>query len=468
MDMQLLLIESLEEAHRGAIPRPSDRLVEGANAWKTLYNQWKAGRIAKMEHPPDTTSLELVRLFVSPRFKLISHMQWPAVEQVFEATRVRHERDTRARGNILVLYRTSEKKWRINILGILKKTEKTVITHRSKTINVDGTRNSADVETSFSDTHGMVIDGRIVGLDVLFYGRASVFISEKSYANHNAMQGTLSTLGGMFFNEIRLDRRPTPQALGWRNKLVVIRGQFLPISLEDIDFAILYTPGTTEDPSAEVTVSFTMHMARHSQFTESDPLLSQVVTVAHHRGMVAIKARGVTPPPKLTRMGIKWPNGMFMWLTDSKFPSHNLKEMRLSDLRTSFEKTSEPVVSDLVDISEWGYTGTMHMPMIPRPDQGLRPVPGVLLMPAPWFFYYMRRFAEKPLAFAKGLFSYNPSGIAMMTLDSDYIRAHQPFELIFLPDELDIRSLEDLAMLQRKNIPERATAPLVEEEVEML
>jgi len=84
-EIQLMLIEQLEKANRNVKITPSSKLNEVSRIWRLLYYSWKSSKGKKLEHEfPifDEISLAMTRLFISPRFKLISSMQWPAVHEI--------------------------------------------------------------------------------------------------------------------------------------------------------------------------------------------------------------------------------------------------------------------------------------------------------------------------------------------------------------------------------------------------
>ena len=84
-EIQLMLIEQLEKANRNVKITPSSKLNEVSRIWRLLYYSWKSSKGKKLEHEfPnfDEMTLAMTRLFISPRFKLISSMQWPAVHEI--------------------------------------------------------------------------------------------------------------------------------------------------------------------------------------------------------------------------------------------------------------------------------------------------------------------------------------------------------------------------------------------------
>ena len=135
---------------------------------------------------------------------------------------------------------------------------------------------------------------------------------------------------------------------------------------------------------------------------------------------------------------------------------------------------------------EWGYELSTWIPAISSGRLDEPDVKGFLIMPATWFFYLATDREDRPdtfmglhgkiefnkhFALASAGFWFHPHTAMLMTNNSSHIHAHQTSELIFLPDEIDNALVEDLTLLQRRDIETRATASLVEEvreEIELL
>ena len=54
------------------------------------------------------------------------------------------------------------------------------------------------------------------------------------------------------------------------------------------------------------------------------------------------------------------------------------------------------------------------------------------------------------------------NALFILNLQDSHVLAHQPYEMIFLSDSITDTELEELAMLQKKSLVERASAPLLQ------
>ncbi|HKZ40359.1 MAG TPA: hypothetical protein VJ044_05315, partial [Candidatus Hodarchaeales archaeon] len=87
-ELLALLTETSEESSRLAIPEPTSQLWGVTRDFHAEYIRWRQERQYQLKHPfpPGVViSLSLARLFVSPNFKLITHMSRDAVRGIMSA-----------------------------------------------------------------------------------------------------------------------------------------------------------------------------------------------------------------------------------------------------------------------------------------------------------------------------------------------------------------------------------------------
>ena len=81
------LIEEFERESKEAIPGPVSRLVETSVALEREYRDWQESKRLRLKYPPPVGefSLSQVRLFLSPRFKLVSSLPPNAVKLIIRS-----------------------------------------------------------------------------------------------------------------------------------------------------------------------------------------------------------------------------------------------------------------------------------------------------------------------------------------------------------------------------------------------
>ena len=129
-EIQAALIEAAESAHRELVPAPRSRWGEVSSLYRELTEDWRRGRVIQLESAPDRFTLDDARLFVSPRFKLLSALSPPiaidillayaqrsALETLFGRSRVILEPGDSVRfeaGTLLLAH--DEGRWEIEFL----------------------------------------------------------------------------------------------------------------------------------------------------------------------------------------------------------------------------------------------------------------------------------------------------------------------------------------------------------------
>ena len=510
-EVQLAIVKRAELGRSGAVPEPSDRLVEVSKIWHGVYTAWQSGRAVKMEHRPDQISLDLARLFISPRFKLIGGMQWPAVREILRA----YDRSaTRPQFPILVFYRVAPVMpgftwmWHAGFLqnmtrgdddrivyNFLSKevrlTGRAFFLRRAKIVfaPVESTAVDED-EDAFERFTTTIIeawededatDSAVTGIrvtDALIYGRTYMFPSGVGSRMRGDVIRRLQMAGNLFMYDAERFDRPTQGMLAWRDKIVVIEAVARPAHYRAKDADHLRT--INEPGNVQVEVLF--YHERDSEYPMKVITLDMVadgILVKHLNRDARDKANAIFGEQEeesvssLDRIMVEvvWSNGARVSISDWKKGDDEIyalpeDEDALVALERRVAELPEPALKSFVKYPDkWGYETSVFTPPI-SDDRGM------LIMPAPWFFYFTMEGPESAigghLALSDVGFWFDPETVMLLTVDSSHIYAHQPFELIFLPDTLDDREVEGLTMLQKKSLKHRATAPLVRDEIELL
>ena len=528
IEMQLAIVKRAELGRSGAVPEPSDRLIEVSKIWHEVYTAWRAGRALKMEHRPDLISLDTARLFISPRFKLISEMQWPAVREILGAY-TKHASaeidDEFTSVPILVLYRATptqhERAWEWNLGFIESMSEATddriihdfiwttptildtfdyqqfqiVFTRDRISLLTDELADDDDVgedddsvddDYDFEAPHFPRVRHRILITDMLIYGRTYKFPSGAGHQSRADILGRLQMAGNLFWTDAARFDRPTRGMLAWRDKIVVVEAaaRRAYIRAEDADDRHIIKDGVNMD----IDMSFYQtrdskdpdRVIRVVETVTAETTIRDIVRNARIRAIPVLSSEGtfslgasLAINSDRVRVEVVWPNGARVKLFEQRGRIDRV--FAIPEDEKAFEaiwedaiKLPEPALESFEKHSEWGYELKMYVPSISDdadPDNR-----GMLIMPAPWFFYLAMKGPESEIgghfAFVDVGFWFQPASVQLLTIDSSHIYAHQTFELIFLPNTLDIREVEAMTLLQKKSLKHRATAPLVAEVAE--
>ena len=431
-EMQMSLIEAIELPQAGADPSPSSKLAEVDRMWRWMYEAWVRGRAAQLERPTDIFTIALARLFVSPRWKLITHMDWEASSAILRAFE-------REKSSLVVFFRTARSGWSVSFLeetiattgsSVVRNTIATSHAHphlrfiRSRTIARADEGSATRIETLDSGgvfgpvdaalTYGFALDLVVPHEAYSTGGSVSVYLALRS--------AFLGPSSGRFRSDM----------LAWQDKMVAMR----VVASAPPPPRVLTVFGVE---GAEVVVETLLN---------PDDVLGSLERVID----VARIAVGDGPEGgSYLRTSIKWHNDAIViahyadagWVFDPHAEFWGIQEV--------FEAQPEPRLRIFRPDSGhgWRYDGSMFIPE--------RRGTGLLIMPLPWLFY----LADTPrLEFAKIIFAWSVKKTVLLNLMGDSPLTYATHDLVWLPDDLPDADLADLAMLQRRDIRERATAHL--------
>lgn len=452
-EVLLGLVERFEAAQRGVSPAQVERLSEASQLWREFYVAWVHGRVAKMERrPPATPTLALARLFVSARWKLVSGMSWEARRDVVRAyipTLMERSWGPAPMPSVLVIARQSADpaiggQW---IIGFAN-TQLSPPFVEPITVRVDFFTDEIHYKMhgiEFSP-EGVAGTGRFRARPVnysefLIYGRAKSLIDRDMYDVHATVDKVMIQMRNVFFASAGARwqlQRPTRGMLAWKDKLVVV-------SARDI---------TLHGPS-NITASATIFRpdgSAESRALKSIPMEGTLESFVETSRRLLIS--GSLHPKMRYTIGAGWlPADVTLY--DSATGYLIDKDLPVIEAIASIaDRQVETKLKPLAEFPEWGYRMTKYMPHTPRIGGST----GLLIMPAPWFFYASVGAAGQTIRFQRAILSYRLRQIHLLQLDSSTVLAHQPFEMLYIPDDLPGDELEGLAMLQRRDITERATA----------
>ena len=483
LEMQMQIVEAVEAGQRGAVPEPASTVVRAARTWRDAYEAWKRDRAAQMENPPSVISLTRARLFVSPRFKLISEMPWAAVRQILAAYRDAAERkisgsDKDTGPHVLAFVAlegddpVDRPRWTMFLLNGFRSDDDDVviadaIEQRRKPIAFGHAVHfewNEGVEVMFSAGGRARVADRLghrefdesrAALEAsaraqattgatLIYGR--IFVTISFDASGPGMKSVLRSLSNAFFDPPKPNAPPSDGMLSWKNKIVVLQVYEIrnrSVGVMEVSVSLGSVDGPHLSISGGIAGTSTIEQVTTRAIDRAREILSSEMSSLDQRWFVRAS----------------WNNGAVVgiydsqegYLVDRRAIAHDvLPQMLASGI--------EPALRPL-DRPEWGYEMTMHVRESPYLGRS-----GLMIMPAPWFFRLAENAEPGKLEFAFGTVEYREKFVAMFALESSHIQAYQRPELLFLSDEMDsdeIRELSDLTMLQRRDIPERATAPCV-------
>lgn len=428
-EMQVRLIEAVESPQAGADPAPHSKLAEAGRAWRWMYDVWVRGRAARLERPTEVFTIALARLFVSPRWKLITHMNWDASSAILRAFE-------REKFSLVVFFRTARSGWFISYLeDTVAETASSVVrstittSHAHPHFGFDESRTIARA-TGGSATHVETLDsaGAFGQVDAaLTYGFAIDLIAPKSAYSIGAANPVFLALRSAFLGpSLGTFRR---EMLAWQDKVVAMR-----------------VVADTTPPPRVLTV-FDVEGAE--VVVETRLNLEDVLGTLGSAIDAARAAVGDGPGGgRYLRTALKWHNDAIViaHYADGGWVSDPRRDFR--SVREDFEALPEPRLKIFRPEAGrgWRYDGSMFIPE----QRG----PGLLIMPLPWLFY----LAEPRLAFAKVVFAWSVNKTAFLNLLGDSPLTYATHDLVWLPDSLPDEELADLAMLQRRDIRERAVA----------
>ena len=525
IEMQLAIVEHAELGRRDAIPEPSDRLVEVSKIWYEVYAAWRAGRAAKMEHPPDLVSLDMARLFVSPRFKFITEMQGFIAQEILMvfANAMEAELPNAPRFPVLMFYRAApvdledKWEWRIAFLTGIRKNEEGLIVFESLGTKFGGGIGEGaairftDTKTVWAgnDSRPLIVDwdwteddddaNGVYVSDVLIYGQTNYY-PMISAPKVEVLERLKMAAYLFWIDAIRFDR-PTRGMLAWRDKIVVVQAAARPGHLRAGQGG--YHELSSDTKTVQVDVIFydnsgieinkiTTRMFGGTTIRLVSEYASKDAMAKLHASVRPSHAALVLARTSRVREEIVWPNGVRLELSEWKMGRDGKLEgekafafppldRALDAIQARVAEMPEPALKSFTDHPDrWGYEMSTWIPLKSGGMLDDSDVKGVLIMPAPWFFYLATERAEDGTEFLEdsevefndhfGLaetgFWFRPHTAMLLTNGIGHIYAHQTHDLIFLPDAIDNVFVEDLTMMQRRDIKERATAPLVEEVAE--
>lgn len=466
LEMQIALVEGLESAQRGVEPSPSLRLVEASRAWRLAYSIWLEGRVHKIERPPPYLSIALARLFVSPRFKLISEMAWPARMAILNAY-AGGWIEIDAERMALVIYRNVEGGWKMVLAKrFLERDDRHAII---KADLVRFTRSSLTARIELYEGEPIGVSAPLItpaapavlmpsapAPEMLIYGRARSLMGVSVEESRHI----LSAYERLFFAKRGTQHGavpPTAAMLGWRDKIVVIyvieaAFKFDTVMTGERARVFVFYAGEEEEGETKIITTPT---------NSWNGTMVELMENARWLARRVLRRRPTVHSPYI-RMEVEWHTGEIFEFYDSRRkndPSEGYAIPKSASpiiaLTEEFARRPEPSLRPLLDHPEWGYSGDLYIPHASSATGSS----GILIMPAPWYFFFSASLGPSTgsrISLSKGLFLVLPQHATLLSIDSPHILAHQPHEFIYLPDDIAPTELADLALLQRRDIPERA------------
>jgi len=480
MDIQLILIEETEKANRNVDIIPSSKLIEVSKIWRDLYNYWIIRKNKKLQYSLpnyNTMTLAMTRLFISPRFKLISSLQWSITHEILHLflNSLKDESVSLTVRNsnlpdefypkVLYLFKFSDSdKWAIGLLNPYfynmpseSKYDTSII--EDDNISIPSSMHFNANNTKYTTEEGYITFEKPNDFAVAFFKYPSYAIPNKRkigiflvygrvYNIFNFRQ-VLST--SIMIKMYQLDtlrfEKPSNYMLSFKDTLIIAQIDSYYNYLEGISlyFEIEYYMDSAYDSIMEKQI----YIKRNETIFE---VISNLLKEFKNDGF---------NEEQFKKLDVEWPNHATMTIYDSKtgyIPKNPKEQFLLPYLQQEFSKMPEPALEKIMKYSkEWGYTGSIYIPdkldyssNVERSD--------LLMIPFPWYFALTKGFHDITLKFARFEFSIFKENAYMFKLDSNTILAHQPYEMIFLTHSMEEREVEQLALLQKRTIPKRATS----------
>ena len=459
-EMQLMLVEEIEKVHRGVEPAGAARLVEIARVYENAYRAWIGDRKLRMTEPPSEVSIPLARLFVSPRFKLISATTPRVRNAILDA----HANSRNSIADIRaalggpwlwsIVYRDVGNAWSLalatgfSVDGEDREIEAAEIVGRGEfdreKVSIEFPANQIEPITSTNKS-----GARIVVPDVLFYGRVVPIAIESRGA-------ALGAFANLFFADPETrdgSVPPTDAMLGWRDKIAVARVSEMPQGDTSVLVAYRVLPSRESRAFEKIVVvhlPYETWTATFADFVKAAfDVARNLLKEAPDRG-AALSLFEAAP---YVYMQAEFQTGNVHFY-DSRsgyaFPEDATPIVAFVD---ELAERGEIWLRSILSHPEWGYSGDVYLPHSPSIEGSS----GLLIMPAPWYFFF-RRLTPDTIALNRAVFGIDHDDVVILALDDPFLLAHQPHELIYLPDDLAPSELAELTMLQRSDIVERATA----------
>ena len=480
LEAQLRIVEQAEKQQRGADPRAVTELIR---AYRDAYQMWLTGRLAKLEDPPSIFTLALARLFVSPRFKLLTSLPGRATEQIVKAWDRKE--------NFLILFRLEEtldeaeenilnkSVWQMGYasrpdveMGTSEGMIKLDI-HYLSTVPMAAHFPAArpseielqlDEDSTYADAierdQGVSLfaeelepgDVRYHMRELILYGQADPMIAQ-SAADELVEQTRfiVQSWYDLFFMDGRRDRPElaTPTQLAWRNKVFFIRVEETMWSTGDtLEIGVVYKTGPGSDPiftSAYTTVDTLVDNVRVNAVKDTEKQARKELS-----GQLKYTVF-VRWSPRISVVVYDTETGWNMEMGGTIF----------AETAKALDRIPDQAFGGLLRDEAWGYNFTTYFGDSPR----LGGSTGILIIPAPWFFHILANPHAHVLRFnrAKFRFTYDfweSAGVHPTILSTGFILAHQPYEMIYLQDDIGSEDLDIMTLLQKRDIPKRATAKL--------
>ena len=464
-----LLTETSEESSRLAIPEPTSQLWGVNRKSYTAYIRWRRDRQYQLKHPfpPGVViSLSLARLFVSPNFKLVSHMPRDAVRAIMSAfSGIVGKRDLQLPNQVVMAFaRSTTDRF---IVGQIEHTNWSIVYMDSQDIATDRNRIYLGLE-----------GGRNIDRAFLVYGLVEP-IPKSIDVGPSAIAG-LSTLQQMFklfwsdgstTGDARgLERVPSQNMLSYRNMIAVIPATMK--YLFGLGITMMFITTTKRSDRTEqntmidvampesISVDSAIIKAIERMIISTQPMGHTFETVYYER-LVLMEDYDIH-----IDMGVdldhKIPIYEHTWEGTSKHERYFIdrEAMLIPTLRSKFRDFIGPLrVFDPTTPwgKPWEYQRSFYLP---APS---RPVKGLLIIPLPWlFFLYNPDIPIDRIILSKYQFDLDLTIMAIHRLPgTGRILAFQPYECIFLMDQLPPEETERLALLQRPEIKERARSQIL-------
>ena len=502
------LIEEFERESKEAIPGPVSRLVETSVALEREYRDWQESKRLRLEYPPPVGefSLSQVRLFLSPRFKLVSSIHQDAVRAILKAyepviagtlefpalipphppidTGI-NDLDWLHHPHIVLLCQTANV-WSIKaIVHQYPDSDWYEIIHSPW----DKNRNYSKISIKGIGDFSEIMEGGGLSLPdaVLVYGKMT--LEERSVT---PMFWGINESYAHFMSQ-KIKPAPSADMLDSANYLVMISTVMsYPVRDNLVHLSILFTvlissPGERKRHD----IVLTYKMSRKNKTYSIRFLFQQIYEAVITRRPTESYVTEVTwnQTAQNEAIDIKYYHKVYLSMAiitrgglhelyqsaepmsrDSLLDTSNF---RIDQHQTIHKLTGEYHFDWLQDPlavfnhnTEWGkawkYGGNIYSSV---PKKATREG-GLLIMPLPWFVVlreylpYHMGIVVQEFTLDSTVFMYYDENVSIYRIQGR-ITDYQPSDCVYLRPDENIKILEDFAMIQRRNIRTRAEAQIV-------
>ncbi|HKZ40358.1 MAG TPA: hypothetical protein VJ044_05310, partial [Candidatus Hodarchaeales archaeon] len=476
--------ETSEESSRLAIPEPTSQLWGVTRDSHAEYIRWRQERQYQLKHPfpPGVViSLSLARLFVSPNFKLVSHMSRDAVRGIMNTFSgilgEWDQRPTRLPNQVVMAFARSRSPYESSIW--------TIVYMISHDIDIDHYVIVQSVPPGTFVSEKLEGASQNFDRDFLVYGVVKP-ISGSMVMNPLELSSPMRQPFNLFYSDGSttgdaegLEIIPSQNMLNYRDMIAVIpavvTGVFEPNN-PLVSITLIKRSDKTEQKqtfhemmSRSISVNSAIERAIDKMIMESPTFhlyqgdkfgkkMDLEVSALMEDYDVHIDV-GIDPDHKFPIYESTWEgstkheryfidrDAMLTPALLSGMQNYKIGPLRVFDPTTPWGKP-------------WGYQMSFY---IPAPS---RYVSGLLIIPLPWLFFLYNPNIHSGHAPYISLFEYrfmlDPRIMAIHRLPgTGRILAFQPYECMFLMDQLPPEETERLALLQQPDIQERAPSQIL-------